>query len=135
MHTVIRLAAAIVVITAVVSGSTAFAKPERAAVRVEYEAPAPLRLGEEATTVLTVRALADLDRVVVTMAPFQGLDLISEPKEVTFTGLKAGNTRQVTVTIRLTDERAGYLGVSYRTHQGKTIAGGATTVIYRNAGA
>jgi hypothetical protein len=34
----------------------------------------------------------------------------------------------------MTGERYGYLSVSYRTLQGKTIAGGATTIVYSAPG-
>jgi hypothetical protein len=134
MHRWIRLATVTAVIAAV-CGATAYAKPELAPVRIEHDPPAPMRIGEEATTVLTVRALADVDQVVVNVAPFKGVVLLSEPREATFAGLKRGDTRQLTVRVRLTDERAGTLAVTYRTVQGKRIAGGATTVIYTNAGA
>jgi hypothetical protein len=134
MHKVIRAAATISVIALVLSGSTVLAKPEMAPVRVEYAPIAPLRPGDEATTVLTLRALADVDRVDVTVAPFKGVELLSEPREVTFTAMKNGETREFTVTIRMTGERYGYLSVSYRTLQGKTIAGGATTIVYSAPG-
>jgi hypothetical protein len=134
MHKVIRAAATISLIAVVVSHGTALAKPDMAPVRVEYAPIDPVRAGDEATTVLTLRALADVDRVDVTVAPFKGVELLSEPREVTFTAMKKGETRQLTVTVRMTGERYGYLSVSYRTLQGKTIAGGATTIVYSAPG-
>jgi hypothetical protein len=134
MHKVIRAAVTISVIALVVSYGTVLAKPEMAPVRVEYAPIDPVKTGDEATTVLTLRALADVDRVDGTVAPFKGVELLSEPREVTFTAMKNGETRQLTVTVRMTGERYGYLSVSYRTLQGKTIAGGATTIVYRAPG-
>lgn len=133
MHRLIRLATLAAAIAAV-CGATVFAKPELAAVRIQYDEPAPMRVGEEATTVLTVRALGDLDQVVVNIAPLRGVDLLSDTRDVTFSGLQRGETRQVTVRVRLTDPRIGELSVTYRTHQGKRIAAGATTVLYPAAG-
>jgi hypothetical protein len=108
----------------------ASAKPPSAPVNVEFSVPDNVKLGDEVTTVLTFRALADLDRLDVSMAPFKGLELLSEPKEATFTNVRKGEGRQVTVRIRLTAEPFGYLSVRYQTRQGVKSSGGATMVIY-----
>ena len=116
-----------------VAGATVSAKPERAPVRVEFSAPAPIATGEEATTVITFRALADIDRLEVSVAPFKGLDLLSETKDAVFTGITKGEGRTITVTIRLGDAPYGYLSVVYRTRRGNNQESGATNVIYSNS--
>ena len=109
------------------------AKPVNVPIKVEYNAPAPAKVGEEVTTVLKFRALLDLDRLEVTVAPYKGLELKSEPAKVTFTDIKRGEARTFTVTVRLTEEPFGYLSVTYQTQQGTIRAAGAMVVVYPTA--
>ena len=113
----------------VVLDPRASAKPPTAPVRLEFQLPDNVKRGDEVTTVLTFRALADIDRLDVSVAPFKGLDLLSEPKETTFTAVRNGEGRQLTVRIRVTEE-FGYLSVSYQTRQGDTSGSDSTIVVY-----
>ena len=114
--------------------SASLAKPPSAPVRVEVEVPPNLHPGDEVTSVLTFRALADLDRLDVSVAPDGGLDVLSKPTEATFDGVRKGEGRQFTVTIRLTDPKFGSLAVFFKTLRGTTKAAGAITVTYGNPG-
>src|SRR6476619_3463289 len=107
-----------------------FGKPPSAPVTVEVEVPPNIKQGDEVTSVLTLRALADIDRLDVSVAPFMGLEVVSRPTAATFERLAKGEGRTFTVTIRLTDAKAGSLAVLYRTVRGNTKAAGATTVVY-----
>jgi hypothetical protein len=112
----------------------AAAKPSSAPVRVEYEPPPAISTGDEATTVLTFRALADLDRLEVSIRAAKGLELTSPNQDVVFTGVKKGEGRQLSVTVRLTDPKFGSLAVLYRTELGSSKAAGAVTIVYGNPG-
>jgi hypothetical protein len=105
------------------------AKPTSNQVRIEYTRPGRVSIGDEVTTVLTFRALTNLDRLEVTLAPFKGLELVSEPKAV-FTGLKRGDGPQVTARVRVTEQPFAYLSVTFQTKQGTRTDGGATMVVY-----
>jgi hypothetical protein len=124
--------AAIVVATIISLESAAVvsAKPERAPIRVESSVPANVKTGDEVTTTITLRALADVDRVEVSIAPFKGLVLLSDTKDAVFTGMKAGEGRPITVTIRLTDPMFGSLAVTYKTRQGTRDDAGAATILF-----
>ena len=123
-----------IVLLAGAADRDALAKPPTAPVRVEYEVPENVKTGDSVTTVLTFRAQADLDRLEVTLAPFMGLELTSEPKTATFTGVKKGEGRQLSATIRLTDPKFGSLAVTYTTVQGRKRGADAITVVYGNPG-
>jgi hypothetical protein len=114
----------------VVATASAGAKPEMAPVGVEYSVPASVKTGDEVTTVITFRALADIDRLDINIAANSGLELLSEQKDATFTAMKKGEGRQVSVTIRLTDDHFGLLALTYRTRQGTTNAAGAKSILY-----
>lgn len=112
------------------SAAVVSAKPERAPIRVESHVPPNVKTGDEVTTTITLRALADVDRVEVSIAPFQGLELLSDTKEAVFTGMKAGEGRAISVTIRLTDPAFGSLAVTYKTRQGTHDDAGAVTIVF-----
>jgi hypothetical protein len=106
------------------------AKPGGAPVRVEHADPPPLVTGEQATTVLTFRALADIDRLEVSLRPMRGLEIVSEPTQAAFTDVKKGAGLEVSVTVRLTGPNFGRLAITYETRQGQTNDSGATTILY-----
>jgi hypothetical protein len=106
------------------------AKPERVPIRVESSVPRDMKTGDEVTTTITIRALANIDRVEVSIAPFEGLELLSETKQVVFTGMREGEGRGIQVTVRLTGQKFGSLAFVYTTQQGTTKESGATTVVF-----
>lgn len=130
MNRLTATASLALVIALVVPASTLFAKPSHSPVRVEYSVPDDVKTGDEVTTVITLRALANLDELEVSVAPFKGVALVSQTQQATFTAVKSGDGPQLTVTVRLTDEKFGSLAVVYRTRQGKTASGGAITIVY-----
>jgi hypothetical protein len=130
MHTFTKAALLIVLILLVGSGSTLSAIPPSAPVSVEYAAPAPMKTGDEATTVLTFRALADLDRLDVSVVAYQGLEIVSEPKAAIFQGVKKGEGRQLTVTVRLTDPKVGALAIFFTTQRGKKRESDTTGIAF-----
>ena len=129
MREVMR-AAAVGVIALLVWQAAVAAKPDAAPVRVEFERTPAVRVGDQATTVLTFRALADIERLDVMLAPFKGVEIVSQPTQATFTAMKENEGRQLSVTVRMTGDRYGYLSVTYRVKQGDSLSAGATTVIY-----
>ena len=135
MRTFIKTASVIGIIAFAGLASSASGEQETLPVRLEYSVPANVRTGDEVTTVITFRALENLDRLEVSVAPFKGLELISETREATFTNVKRGEGRQLTVTIRLTDPKFGSLAVLYHMVQGTMKISGARTIVYGNPGA
>jgi hypothetical protein len=120
------------VLVAVVTGASLLAKPPSAPVRVEYTRPS-VSTGEEATAVLTFRALADLDRLTVSVAVDEGLEIVSRPTEATFTNVRKGEGRDLTVTIRLTAPKQGVLAVFFKTERGARREAGVTAIVFGNA--
>jgi len=129
MRALIGTAFVVAVLALLASSTSVVAKPE-GPVQIEYSVPAHVKKGDEVTTVLTLRPVIDVDRLDVTVAASKGLEVISERKDATFTGVKRGDTRQFTVTIRLTEEPFGYLSVTYVARTGPSVDGGATMVVY-----
>jgi hypothetical protein len=124
----VRLLIAIAPLVLLGSDSIAFAKPE-GPVRVEYTRVEQIKAGEQATLVVTFRALTDLDQLEIALAPFTGLELLSA-KTATFTNMKRGEGRALTVTVRLTEEPFGYLSVTYDTTRGRSLDGGAAMIAF-----
>jgi hypothetical protein len=106
------------------------ATPPSVPVLVEYETPPPIATGEEATTVLTFRALANLDGLDVSVEAFDGLTIVSEPKKLSFQTVKKGEGRQLTVTVRLTGAKVGSLAVFYTVRRGDHRDSGTTGIGY-----
>jgi hypothetical protein len=104
-----------------------------APVRVEFQTPPPVKSGTEATTVITFRALADLDRLEVSAAAYRGLDLISEPKAASFSTVKKGEGRQLSVTVRLTDPKVGTLAIFFTAQRGAKRESGTTGIAFGGA--
>ena len=130
MHLVIRrISLGLFVLLCAVSAA-AFQKRSQVPIRVEYVSESPAQAGDEVTTVLTFRALADIDRLDVSVSPFKGVEVISQPTERAFTGVKKDDGLEFTVTVRVTDAKLASLGVVYSTQQGNTKRTGATTVEY-----
>jgi uncharacterized protein (DUF58 family) len=117
------------VLAVAVMGSNLIAKPPSAPVRVEYSRPT-VSAGEEATAVLTFRALADLDRLSVSVAVDEGLEIVSQPTEATFTNVGKGEGRDLRVTIRLTAPKQGVLAVFFKTERGVRREAGATAIVF-----
>jgi len=117
------------ILALVVSNVAVSAKPEPP-LRIESAVPAGMKTGDEVTTTITVRALANLDRVDVTIAPDEGIELLSETKQVVFTGMREGEGRGIEVTVRLTGKQFGSLSFLYTIQQGSTKQSGATTVVF-----
>ena len=116
-------------LTVAVMGASLVAKPPSAPVRVEYSRP-PVAQGEQATTVLTFRALADLDRLDVSVAVDEGIEILSEPTEATFTNVKKGEGRELSVTFRLTAPKEGILSVFFKSERGTRKEAGATAAVF-----
>ena len=117
------------VATVVLMGTSLAAKPPSAPVKVEYSRP-PVSTGEEATAVLTFRALADLDRLEVSVAVDEGIEIMSEPTRATFTNVRKGEGRNLSVTIRLTAPKEGVLAVFFKTERGDRKEAGAMAISF-----
>jgi hypothetical protein len=117
------------VVTMALMGTGLAAKPPSAPVKVEYTRPSVAQ-GEQATAVLTFRALADLDRLDVSIAVDEGIEILSEPTEATFTNVKKGEGRDLTVTIRLTAPKEGFLSIFFKTERGTRKEAGATAAVF-----
>ena len=123
-----RVLVAAALVTAI--GVTALAKPEMTPIRLECSVPPGVKTGDQVTTVITFRALAAVDRLAVTVAPFQGVEVLSDPTQAVFTAMKNGEGRQLSVTIRMTGEKYGSLAVTYQVLQGQQTSSGAQTIVY-----
>ena len=114
--------------------SNATATLPSAPVRVEYARPAPLKQGEEATTVITFRALADVDRLEVSVARHKGLEVVSRPTSAVFSEVKKGEGRELAVTVRLTDSKEGLLAIFFKTQRGSRREAGVSGIAFGNDG-
>src|SRR5262245_51918020 len=85
--------------------------PPSAPVTITYAPRPAARQNEDVTTTISVRADADLQRLTVAIRAGDGLVVTSPAREAAFDGLKSGETRTLTVTVRLTDPRAGTIVV------------------------
>ena len=82
-----------------------------------------MKTGDQATTTLVFRALADTSRLEVSLDPDDGLELVSTATEAVFTNIPEGETRQLQVKVKLTDPKGSTLNVSI-----VTVAGSSTGV-------
>ena len=102
---------------ALLASPAAAGQKPTAPVDIKY-APLPvIRPGEEATTAVTFRAEADLDRLEVSVAAGEGLTLLTEKPEATFERVKKDETRVITVRLRL-NAPWGFLSAFATTTQG-----------------
>lgn len=104
------------------------AKPSSAPVTVEFTVPPGVKTGDEVTTVLRFRALQDLQQLDVTVAPFMGLELLSEVRRATFVNVSQGTAPELEVRIRLTDPKSGSLAVMLRTRSASGAGSEAITI-------
>ncbi len=88
----------------------AFAKPT-APVAIKYSVPKNVQMGDAVSTIIRFVAQADLERLEVSVSPYEGLILTSNEKKVLFLDIKRGETRELGVKIQLTDPEVGYLSV------------------------
>jgi len=96
------------------------AKPS-APVEINYSIPKTVQAGDEVTTVIQFTAKTDLQWLTVSASPYSGIELLSGGDRIEFANLKTGDTREITVNIRLAEE-VGYLSVFATTtdSRGKT---------------
>jgi len=127
------LTTAVLVLPLLALAAPASAAPPTGPVRLEYTVPADVKTGDEVTTTITLKVSADLDSLVVSTGPYDGLELLSDPGRVEYGAGKRGETRQVTVRIKLTGERFGSLPIIVETMQGKRAGGFAQSIIYGNS--
>jgi hypothetical protein len=107
------------------------AKPWTVPVRVESSRPpANLRIGDEVTTQIEFHATADLERLEVEIAPFMGVQLLSEPARAVFTNVKKGDAPQLEVRVRITSATIASLGVTLKTVSFRKNSAGALTIEY-----
>ncbi len=105
-------------------------KPDYAPVSVEFnDPPVDMKAGDLTETTLVFRALDDLQRLEVTVAPFSGIEIVSDKKEVVFTDLKENDGPELKVTVRLIDP-SGSLAVTYAIVTADGRSAGATTIEY-----
>ena len=123
------MGAAVTVIALLGCADTAAAQ-RSAPIRVEFTVPPDLKAGDEVTTLLRFRAQEDVDRLRVEVLPFLGLQVLSEPRELTFSDVKKGTAPELEVRVRLTDPKVGSLGVTFQTQAGSRKRAGAITVEY-----
>jgi hypothetical protein len=89
--------------------SPAAAKPT-ATVSIEYGVPENLKTGDTVSTRIGFVAETDSERLDVSVAPYEGLDVVSKNEKTVFQNVRKGEKREIEVTVRLTDE-IGYLSV------------------------
>ncbi|MEO8677870.1 MAG: hypothetical protein ABI665_02410 [Vicinamibacterales bacterium] len=105
-------------------------KPQLVSVRVTFEdPPADMKTGDEATTTLVFRALVDTDRLDIFLVPDDGLELVATATAAVFTNIKAGETRQLQVKVKLTDPKGSSLNVSFGTVYNMEDEGYGSTVV------
>ena len=85
------------------------AKPS-APVQIDYIIPKTVQAGDEVTTIIRFTSKTDLQSLTVSTSPYSGLELLSGGESFTFSNLKDGDVREISVSIRLLEE-LGYLSV------------------------
>lgn len=94
--------------------------------------PAGMKTGDVVETTLTFRALVDVDRLRVEVYPFDGVEVISTPSEMTFGQVKKGDSTTMKVKVRLTAAKFGSLTVSMETQAADGRSSDAKTIVYGN---
>jgi hypothetical protein len=89
-------------------------------------------MGEEADVTLRFGALADIEQLDVHVTPTSGLVVLSGAQKATFNAVQRGSAPSVTLRVRLTDEKSGTLGVTFKTRIGKREQLGAAVVVCGN---
>lgn len=117
-----RLVIIFSVLLAVVSLSFAAEGKPTAPVTIEYSVPKNMQVGDTVSTTIKFAAQANLEQLEVSMAPYEGVEVVSKNEKVVFQNFKKGEKREIEVTVRLTAE-IGYLSVFATT----TTARGAST--------
>lgn len=113
----------------IASASIGEARPPGGPVAIEHSPiPAGVSAGSEVTATLTFRALANIDRLEVSVSPFKGLRVISEPTRVAFATVKSGDALQLRVTVHVMDAKMASLAVTYRATIGDRTHPGAVTI-------
>lgn len=126
-------ALALAAVVSAMSAGVAAQKAEHVPVDVETTPiPKGLKAGDETTTTITFRARADLQRLDVNVAPFSGVQVLSEPTEAAFTDVKRGDAPRFTVTVRVTDSRVASLALHYETVSDGTSAFASVTIEFAN---
>ena len=129
-----RYVAAIASVMVLLFGSAGIAKPSRVPVTVEFAPPpADMKTGDTVSTTLGFRASADLQRLEVSVSPFQGVQVLSQPTDAVFLNVSKGQAPQLTVQVRLTGPKYGSLAVTYKTIAAAGNASGAMTIVYGDA--
>lgn len=107
---------------AAVSASFAAQGKPTAPVSIEYSVPKDMRSGDTVSTTIKFVAQANLEQLEVSVASYEGLEVVSKNEKTVFQNIKKGEKREIEVTVRLTAE-IGYLSVFATT----TTARGAST--------
>ncbi len=109
-------------------------KPDYAPLTVEAtDPPADMKPGDEVETTLHFRALDDLQRLEVSVAPFFGVEVVSATREAVFLNVADGDAPELKVTVRLVD-KSGSLAVTYRIVTASGKSAGATTLEFGKPG-
>lgn len=85
------------------------AKPT-APVSIEYSVPKNVQTGDTVSTTIRFVAQANLEQLELSVAPYEGLEVISKNEKAVFQNVNKGEKREIEVTVRLRDE-IGYLSV------------------------
>ena len=109
------------IITAVSLSLAAQGKPT-APVSIEFSVPQNVQTGDTVSTTISFVAEANLEQLEVSVAPYEGLEVVSNNGKSIFQNVKKGEKREISVTVRLTAE-IGYLSTFATT----TTSRGAST--------
>ncbi len=104
-----------------------------APVSIEFLVPENLQAGDTVTTAIQFGAEADLEQLEVSVAPYEGVEIISKNETVVFQSVKQGETRAIEVTVRLLD-KIGYLSVFATTSITGRVSTKAIAIRYGSAG-
>jgi hypothetical protein len=109
--------------------------PETSPVVVDFDdPPATMKTGDEVTTTIIFRLLADVDKLEIFLDPDDGLELVAPtPSEFEFSAVKKRETRQIQVKVKLTDPKGSSLNVSWATTAQSGEGFGSTVIDYGEA--
>lgn len=105
-----------------VSVSLAAQGKPTAPVSIEYNVPKNVQTGDAVSSIISFVAEANLEQLEVSVAPYEGLEVVSNNGKSVFQNVKKGEKREIAVTVRLTAE-IGYISVFATT----TTSRGAST--------
>ncbi len=109
------------IISAVSVPLAAQGKPT-APVSIEHNVPKNVQTGDTVSTTISFVAEANLEQLEVSVAPYEGLEVVSNNGKTIFQNVRKGEKREISVTVRLTAE-IGYLSAFATT----TTSRGAST--------